>query len=62
MSQRLPVRFLRIEGDICGVYSGRTLLAVFAGASELDVKAAEQLRTAPAAVLNSAPIEKKQGE
>lgn len=54
------MRLLIIQGDMVAVYEGRTRLAVFAGATQIDRESAEQLRTASAKSMQDMPIEEPQ--
>lgn len=51
------MRLLVIQGDMVAVYEGRTRLAVFAGALQIDKPSAEQLRLASAKTMQEMPIE-----
>lgn len=53
------MRLLLVQGDYVAVYEGRRQLAVFAGALQMDLESAEQLRLASIDAIESAPTEEK---
>jgi hypothetical protein len=55
------MRLLLIQGDLVAVYEGSKSLAVFAGATGLDLKSAEQLRLASRKSLSDQPIGEQHG-
>jgi DNA/RNA endonuclease YhcR with UshA esterase domain len=57
--KNMPMRLLKVEGDMVSIYEGRKRLAVYAGASQLTVESSEQLRLATQEAIDADPVPEK---